>query len=106
MNDVRSMGPDRSVFEANTQRVGGQRDAVGQKSLARTAAADEARATGQENDAVEITERGQEAGEHVGVAQDLAAQARRLGATRDGMKDGAKAGDVDPGVGGLAAAGR
>lgn len=96
MADIRGVGPDRGAFEANAQRVGGQRDAVGQGNLARTAGADDAKAAAQENDAVEITQRGQEAGEHVGVAQDLASQARRLGNARDGMSQGVKPGDVDP----------
>lgn len=94
-------GADRKTFEANAQQVGAQRDAIGKKDLGRTASAQEAAdlaAENRSNDQVELTERGQAAGEQTGIAGNLASQARRLSAARTAMEAGGiQPGDVAPG---------
>jgi len=100
--DIGTGGVNHHKFEANAHHVGGQRDAVGKKDLARTAGAEEAAdRAGRETleDQLNLGETGREAATHTGSTQNLAAQARKMSATRTAMEHGnVKPGDVDPGV--------
>ena len=98
----------------NSISAGGNQDRVRMEPVSYTPTASPARSaagtqTAQEaadaavelqlHDGVHLAEQGMEAATHVGSAQNLAAQARRLGSTRDALSHGGLGvGDTEPGT--------
>lgn len=89
MAEISKAGVDPSALHSTAPRM--------RPNLTAQQAADMA-AQDTMNDQVELGTQGQDAGLQTGLAQNLAAQARRLGTTRDALAAGGiQAGDVAPG---------